>query len=235
MDFGIIVDGAVIVVENVFRRLAEEKHKLGPVAVKGLIEEAALQVGRPTFFSMLIIIIAHVPIFTLQRHEGRIFAPMAYTVVSALIGSLLFSLTLVPLLCYAFLRRGLPERENFLVRTLKRLYRPLLEGALGHRWAVVGLSILALAASLAIVPRLGSEFLPELNEGAIWVNLMLPAGISLSEVSRTLHRAREILGSFQEVNAVISQAGAAGRRYGSQTDQHGGVLRGREAAGPMAA
>jgi cobalt-zinc-cadmium resistance protein CzcA len=105
------------------------------------------------------------------------------------------------------MRRGLPERENFLVRTLKRLYRPLLEGALGHRWAVVGVSILALAASLAIVPRLGSEFLPELNEGAIWVNLMLPAGISLSEVSRTLHRAREILGSFQEVNAVISQAG----------------------------
>jgi cobalt-zinc-cadmium resistance protein CzcA len=207
MDFGIIVDGAVIVVENVFRRLAEEKHKMGPAAVKGLIEEAALQVGRPTFFSMLIIIIAHVPIFTLQRHEGRIFAPMAYTVVSALIGSLLFSLTLVPLLCYAFMRRGLPERENFLVRTLERLYRALLEGALGHRWAVLGVSILALAASLAIVPRLGSEFLPELNEGAIWVNLMLPAGISLSEVSRTLHRVRAKLGSFQEVNAVISQAG----------------------------
>ena len=132
MDFGIIVDGAVIVVENVFRRLAEEKHKMEPAAVKGLIEEAALQVGRPTFFSMLIIIIAHIPIFTLQRHEGRIFAPMAYTVVSALIGSLLFSLTLVPLLCYAFMRRGLPEKENFLVRTSEAGYTgPLLEGALG--------------------------------------------------------------------------------------------------------
>ena len=89
--------------------------------MKQLIDEAALQVGRPTFFSMLIIIIAHIPIFTLQRHEGRIFAPMAYTVVSALIGSLLFSLTLVPLLCYAFMRRGVTEKENFL--------RPRVEAA----------------------------------------------------------------------------------------------------------
>jgi cobalt-zinc-cadmium resistance protein CzcA len=207
MDFGIIVDGAVIVVENVFRRLTEEKTGKYPAQVKGWIEEAALQVGRPTFFSMLIIIIAHIPIFTLQRHEGRIFAPMAYTVVSALIGSLLFSLTLVPLLCYAFLRRSLPEHENFIVRSLQRMYRPLLETALRRRYVVVGISIAALAASLAIVPRLGSEFLPELNEGAIWVNLMLPAGMSLSEVSHTLHRVRATLRSFHEVNAVISQAG----------------------------
>ena len=90
--------------------------------------------GRPTFFSMLIIIIAHVPIFTLQRHEGRIFAPMAYTIVSALIGSLLFSLTLVPLLCYASCGEGRRRtKDNLLVRTLKRMYRPLLEGALRRR------------------------------------------------------------------------------------------------------
>jgi cobalt-zinc-cadmium resistance protein CzcA len=207
MDFGIIVDGAVIVVENVFRRLAEAKTAHDPTPVKQLIEEAALQVGRPTFFAMLIIIIAHVPIFTLQRHEGRIFAPMAYTVVSALIGSLLLSLTLVPLLCYAFMRRGVTEKENFLLHALKRMYRPLLEGALRRRYLVMGLAIAALLGSLAIVPQLGSEFLPELNEGAIWVNLMLPAGISLSEVSRTLHRVRATLNTFAEVNAVISQAG----------------------------
>jgi cobalt-zinc-cadmium resistance protein CzcA len=206
MDFGIIVDGAVIVVENVFRRMAEEKAK-DAVTVKRVIEEAALQVGRPTFFSMLIIIIAHIPIFTLQRHEGRIFAPMAYTVVSALIGSLLISLTLVPLLCYVLMRRGVHEEENWLVRTLKRLYAPLLKWTLAARYVVIALSVLVLAASLAIVPHLGSEFLPELNEGAIWVNLMLPPGISLSEVSRTLHRVRGILGSFDEVHAVISQAG----------------------------
>jgi heavy metal efflux system protein len=207
MDFGIIVDGAVIVVENVYRRLAEAKAKLDPTPVKQLIEEAVLQVGRPTFFSMLIIIIAHVPIFTLQRHEGRIFAPMAYTVVSALIGSLLLSLTLVPLLCYAFMRRGVTEKDNLLVHTLKRMYRPMLEGALRRRYLVIGIAVAALLGSLAIVPQLGSEFLPELNEGAIWVNLMLPPGISLSEVSRTLHRVRSTLTAFAEVNAVISQAG----------------------------
>ncbi|HKA02606.1 MAG TPA: CusA/CzcA family heavy metal efflux RND transporter, partial [Candidatus Solibacter sp.] len=206
MDFGIIVDGAVIVVENVFRRLAEEKAR-DRATIKHVIEEAALQVGRPTFFSMLIIIIAHIPIFTLQRHEGRIFAPMAYTVVSALIGSLLISLTLVPLLCYAFMRRGVSEKENPLVRLLKRMYRPLLQLTLERPVTVVGLSVAVLAASLAIVPLLGSEFLPELNEGAIWVNLMLPPGISVSEVSHTLHRVRAALRSFEEVNAVISQAG----------------------------
>jgi cobalt-zinc-cadmium resistance protein CzcA len=207
MDFGIIVDGAVIVVENVFRRLGEAKHQGDTTSPKTLIEEAALQVGRPTFFSMLIIIIAHLPIFTLQRHEGRIFAPMAYTVVSALIGSLLFSLTLVPLLCYAFLRKGVSEKENFIVRGLKSLYRPLLELALKWRWAVVGGSVAALIAALLLVPQLGSEFLPELNEGSIWVNLMLPPGMSLTEVSHTLHRVRDALRTFPEVRAVISQAG----------------------------
>src|SRR5207302_1117726 len=152
----------------IFRKLSEHHHAHDRQQMRSVIMEAAAQVGRPTFFSMLIVIIAHIPIFTLQRHEGRIFAPMAYTVVSALIGSLLFSLTLVPLLCYAFMRRGVPEKENFIVRTLKRAYRPLLEAALRRRYAVVAIALAALVASLAIVPQLGSEFLPELNEGAIW-------------------------------------------------------------------
>src|SRR5262249_52081618 len=108
MDFGIIVDGAVIVVENVFPHLAEQRPTLGRHDLRTTILEATAEVGRPTFFSMLIIITAHIPIFTLQRHEGRIFAPMAYTVTSALVGSLLFSLTLVPLLCFLLLRTGLP-------------------------------------------------------------------------------------------------------------------------------
>jgi heavy metal efflux system protein len=206
MDFGIIVDGAVIVVENVFRRLSEHAHD-DAASVKRVIEQAALEVGRPTFFSMLIIIVAHVPIFTLQRHEGRIFAPMAYTVVSALIGSLLFSLTLVPLLCFVMLRRGLPERESPVVRFTKWIYRPLLDAALRNRLLVVGAAVLALAGSLAIIPQLGSEFLPELNEGSIWVNLFLPPGISLTEVSKAMNGVRGVLGSFPEVKGVISQAG----------------------------
>jgi cobalt-zinc-cadmium resistance protein CzcA len=116
MDFGIIVDGAVIVVENIFRKLSEHDHSTERGKVRDLVLHAATEVGRPTFFSMLIIIVAHIPIFTLQRHEGRIFAPMAWTVTSALVGSLLFSLTLVPLLCWMLLRKNLPHRENALMR-----------------------------------------------------------------------------------------------------------------------
>src|SRR6266700_461202 len=181
MDFGIIVDGAVIVVENVFRRLGEAKDHGSKRSLATVIEQATVEVGRPTFFSMLIIIAAHIPIFTLQRHEGRIFAPMAWTVTSALVGSLLFALTLVPLLCYFLLRKNLPHQENLLVRLCKRLYRPALDWALDHRLLVFGSAIIALAACLAVAPKLGTEFLPELNEGTIWVNITLPAGISLSE------------------------------------------------------
>src|SRR5947209_19973145 len=125
MYFGIIVDGALIVVENVFRRLSENKSG-DREHLRSAIEEATLQVGRPTFFSMLIIIVAHIPIFTLQRHEGRIFAPMAYTVSSALAGSLVFSLTLVPLMCFVLLGHGVKHEHNALVAFLERSYRRTL-------------------------------------------------------------------------------------------------------------
>ena len=205
MDFGIIVDGAVIVVENIFRRVSEAKPHLG--SFKELVAEAAFQVGRPTFFSMLIIIIAHVPIFTLQRHEGRIFAPMAYTITSALIGSLLFSLTLVPLMCVYLLRKGVSERETLVVRVAHKLYKPVLRIALEHPRIVLAVSAAALIGTLALVPRLGSEFLPELNEGSIWVNFNLPPGISISEVGRNAHKARAVLRAIPEVSRVVSQAG----------------------------
>src|SRR2546429_6465661 len=205
MDFGIIVDGSVIVVENVFRRLSRRVHdEPTGVSLKTTVLEATTQVGRPTFFSMLIIILAHLPIFTLQRHEGRIFAPMAYTVVSALVGSLLFSLTLVPLLCFFLLRKGVPEKENRLMKICTRIYRPLLEKALRHRKTVLAVALVALVVSLSLVPRLGSEFLPELNEGSLWINLMLPPGISVSETSRETARIRAVLRQFPQVTSVIS-------------------------------
>ena len=164
--------------------------------------------GRPTFFSMLIIILAHIPIFTLQRHEGRIFAPMAYTITSALIGSLLFSLTLVPVLCVYLMRRSAAgEGEPSSFGSRNRAYRAVLHIALARPrscWLVSGV---ALVASLMLVPRLGSEFLPELNEGSIWVNFTLPPGISLGEVNRTLHKARTSLLEIPEVSRVVSQAG----------------------------
>jgi heavy metal efflux system protein len=207
MDFGIIVDGAVIVVENVFRHLSERDQSRDLASIKETIFNATTEVGRPTLFSMLIIITAHIPIFALQRHEGRIFAPMAYTVTSALVGSLLFSLTLVPLLCYFLLRRGLPETENWLLRSCKFVYHRVLVTALHNRRVVIVSAVITLAFSLALVPRLGTEFLPELNEGALWVNVMLPPGISVSEASRECARIRAAIRRFPEVNSVISKAG----------------------------
>jgi cobalt-zinc-cadmium resistance protein CzcA len=208
MDFGIVVDGAVIVLENIFRELSERSGKLADkLSVRDAIIEATSQVGRPTMFSMMIIIIAHLPIFTLQRQEGRIFAPMAYTIVSALIGSLLFSLTLVPVLAYFLLGKGVPHGENFLVKFCKKLYRPVLTAAVRRPWPIQIVAIVALGGSFLVATRLGSEFLPELNEGSVWVNLTLPPGISVTEAVRECARIRSILRQFPEVRNVVSKAG----------------------------
>ena len=206
MDFGIIVDGAVIVVENIFRRLSEnQNHDRG--AVRRVIEASTAEVGRPAFFSMLIIIAAHIPIFTLQRHEGRIFAPMAWTVTSALVGSLLFSLTLVPLLCLLLLRGRLPHEETWVVRALKRFYEPTLRFALGRPRFVLVTAIIMFLGTMALTPQLGSEFLPELNEGSIWVNVTLPPGISVEQARGYCRRMRETLLKTPEVEMVVSKAG----------------------------
>jgi heavy metal efflux system protein len=180
MDFGIIVDGAVIVVENVFRTLSE-RGKTDRESARSTVLEATVQVGRPTLFSMLIIIVANIPIFTLQRQEGRIFAPMAYTISSALVASLVFSLTLVPLLCFYLLGRGITHEDNRLVDVCRRVYRRVLERTLRRPVLVLAGAVAAFLAAVLLVPRLGSEFLPELNEGTMWVNLMLPASVSVSE------------------------------------------------------
>jgi cobalt-zinc-cadmium resistance protein CzcA len=210
MDFGIIVDGAVIVVENVFRTLAERKTdgvRPDRESIRSAILDATVQVGRPTLFSMLIIIVAHIPIFTLQRHEGRIFAPMAYTVSSALVGSLLFSLTLVPLLCFYLLGRGVKHEENALVEFCRRVYRRVLEFVLARPIPVFASAIVAFVGALALAPALGTEFLPELNEGTMWVNVLLPPSVSVAEASRLCAQVRQIIRGFPEVTQVISQTG----------------------------
>lgn len=207
LDFGIIVDGGVIVAENIFRRLSEHDGRRNPETLRAAILEATTQVGRPTFFSMLIIIVAHIPIFTLQRHEGRIFEPMAYTVVSALIGSLLFSLTLIPLLSFLLLRGGVGDHDTFVVRFLQRLYRPALTMAFRFPKTVIAVALAIFAASLTVYPKLGTEFLPELDEGNIWVGAALDPSVSLTQSQNTCARARKILRDFPEVKHVYSQSG----------------------------
>ena len=207
MDFGIIVDGAVIVVENIMHRLAENREDMTESERREVIINATNEVGRPTLFSMLIIIAAHIPIFALQRHEGRIFQPMALSVTTALVGSLIFSLTLVPLLTYWMLRKKLPHGDNKVVASAKSFYKPILAWALVNRSKVVAISLSLFAVAILAASRLGSEFLPELNEGTIWVNVRLPSSVSNAEATRVLHDVRKALLKVPEVRTTVSKAG----------------------------
>ncbi len=207
MDFGIIVDGAVIVVENIMHRLGEKKESMSDDERRKVIIDATNEVGRPTLFSMLIIIAAHIPIFALQRHEGRIFQPMALSVTAALIGALIFSLTLVPLLTYWMLRKKVPHGDNRVVASAKSLYKPVLSWALTHRIKVVAISVLAFGLAMVAASRLGSEFLPELDEGTIWVNIRLPSSVSNVEATRILSEVRKAIRKVPEVRTAVSKAG----------------------------
>ena len=209
MDFGIIVDGAVIVVENIVRRLGglSDYEMKDPRTRRNTVREAIREVARPTVFSMIIIIAAHIPIFTLQRHEGRIFSPMAWTVTSALVGSLAFSLTLVPLACLKLLKSHMAHGDNRLVSWLKERYEPLLRSALRRPRLVVGIAVASLALSFILASRLGSEFLPELNEGTIWVNLTLPPSVSPAEAQEEMRSVRAALHTVPEVHTVVSKVG----------------------------
>jgi cobalt-zinc-cadmium resistance protein CzcA len=209
MDFGIIVDGAVIVVENIFRRLGElsdAQMKDGESRLKAVLR-ATVEVGRPTLFSMVIIIAAHLPIFTLQRHEGRIFSPMAWSVTSALVGSLLLALSLVPLLCLKLLRSKVPHEDNALVRACKRVYTPALTWAIARPKPVMLIAGVTMAAAVAVGATLGSEFLPELDEGTIWVNATLPPSVSPEEAKQMAATIRARLHTVPEVVTVVSKVG----------------------------
>ncbi len=207
MDFGIIVDGAVIVIENIMHRLEKDSENMSDSERKQVIIDATNEVGRPTLFSMLIIIAAHIPIFALQRHEGRIFQPMALSVTTALVGSLIFSLTLVPLLAYWMLRKKLPHGDNRVVAWSKRVYAPVLAWALINTRKVVFIALAMFAVSIVAASRLGSEFLPELDEGTFWVNFGLPASVSNEEASNILRDVRKTLSTIPEVRTTVSKAG----------------------------
>jgi len=207
MDFGIIVDGAVIVIENIMHRLAQNREDMSENERREVILNATNEVGRPTLFSMLIIIAAHIPIFALQRHEGRIFQPMALSVTTALVGSLIFSLTLVPLLAYWMLRKKLPHGDNKLVASLKGLYAPILNWSLIHRKQVVIISLTLFGLAMGAASRLGSEFLPELNEGTFWANFDMPSSLSSDEASKILNQVRKVLLTIPEVRTAVSKSG----------------------------
>ncbi|MES1185915.1 MAG: CusA/CzcA family heavy metal efflux RND transporter [Myxococcales bacterium] len=211
VDFGIIVDGAVILVEHLFHRISPSEHGHDPsdagLPLPTRLFEAAREVARPTLFSLLIIIAAYLPIFSMQRVEGRIFSPLANTVVSALLGALLMTFTLVPVLCLAALRKPKPLRESPLLVWAQRAFDPSLRFAMRHVALVAVLVVGALASTALLLPRLGSEFLPALNEGALYVTVQLPSNYSLTEGRKLTPRLKALLTKTPEVVEVLSQLG----------------------------
>ena len=206
VDFGIIVDGAVILVEHLFHRLQGGGHG-DPRPPADRVLDAAREVARPTLLSLLIIIAAYIPILSLQRVEGRIFAPMAHTVVSALAGALLTSFTLVPVLVLLCFRRPSAGRESPLLALARQAYEPSLAFALRNPGPVLVLAAGSLAAALVLLPRLGSEFLPELNEGAVYVTFTLPGNVSLATGRRLVPKIKELLRRTPETTHVLTQLG----------------------------
>ncbi len=206
IGIGMMVDGAVVMVENIFRHLTERRDQTEPLHI---ILEAAREVGRPIVFAISIIIIVFLPLFTLQEVEGKMFSPMAYTISFAMAGSLLIALTIVPVACSFLLTRGLKHRENPLMRVLKRGYRPILRGAIRRRRLVVTAAVLLLLGSLALFPFLGTEFVPILDEGSIVIRVTTAPSTSLDETTLITRRLEEMLLEFPEVKNVISKIGRA--------------------------
>ncbi len=207
LDFGMVVDGAVVMVENIVRHLnrKNEKHE----TVTEQIRDAAHEVQRPVFYAIGIIITAYLPIFTLQAVEGRLFRPMAWTVAFALLGALIFSLVLAPVLSSFLFSRGAKEWHNPFMVWLTERYRRAVTWAIEHRYITVGGAVLALCltAFLAFSGVIGSEFLPHLDEGAIWVRGTLAPSTGPTEGIDVMNKARIILAAFPEVTQVVSQVG----------------------------
>ncbi len=208
IDFGLVVDSSVIVVENTLRRLELEGGRRPALEV---VRDAALEVRRPTLFGELIIIIVYLPILTLEGVEGKLFRPMAATVVFVLVGSLLASLTLTPVMASLALGRRKIQRETFVMRILSRLYRPMLSAALSRPRTVLVAAVVLVALAGVLATRLGSEFVPRLNEGTIVINTVRLAGVSVDESVRYGTRIeRALLGTFpDEIERVWTRTGSA--------------------------
>jgi cobalt-zinc-cadmium resistance protein CzcA len=212
VDFGIIIDGAVVMVEGMFVALAHLSHEKGmekfnKLSKLGLLKRTGGDLGKAVFFSKIIIITALLPIFTFQKVEGKMFSPLAWTLGFALLGALIYTLTLVPVLCSILLRKNVRERDNFIVRFFNNSVTRAFNWCFRNkRKSLVGAFII-LALVLGSSKFLGSEFLPPLNEGALWVEAKMPMSMSLKETVHLTSQLRDKLNEFPEVNGVLSQTG----------------------------
>jgi cobalt-zinc-cadmium resistance protein CzcA len=213
IDFGLIVDGAVIMTENSVRRVAERQHSLGRQLTGGELKErvydASVEVRRATMFGELIITVVYLPILTLTGIEGKMFRPMALTVIFALAGAFVLSLTYVPAALTFALRGGVAEKESGLIGYARWRYKPLLAYAMRHRAQALAVALALLAVSVALFPFLGAEFVPRLDEGSFALESRLLPSVSLSQSIKTYSAAERVLKGFPEVTRVVSKIGSA--------------------------
>jgi len=205
IDFGILVDAAVIMVENIYRRLAVAEDR--PDNLMAIIRDAAAEVDRPLFYSVVVIVVSFLPIYVLTGPSGVLFKPMADTMIFALIGSLIVTLALLPVLCSWFMRSGVRERRNAIFERIRSAYVRGLDYCLARPRGTIGASALLLLASLVLFADVGAEFMPHLDEGALWVRATMPYTISFDQSSKIVPQIRSIIGSFPEVTVVGSEHG----------------------------
>jgi cobalt-zinc-cadmium resistance protein CzcA len=207
IDFGLIVDGAVVLIENVLRKQTEAgEDNADPVQI---VPEAAAEVARPVAFSIAIILLIYLPVLTLQSIEGKTFRPMAETVMIALAGALFVTMLAVPALAAAFLSRKPAKGDTFLVRWARRGYTPILDRAMTHPWLTAGVAAGLFAASVVLAMQLGGEFIPQLSEGTIVVTSNKPPSINLDASLRTVTEIERVIRGFPDVATVVSQTGSA--------------------------
>lgn len=209
IDFGLIVDGSVVMVENIIRRLAEKLKHDAAASPAATILEASKEVTRPIFFGVLIIIVVYFPILTLEGVEGKMFRPMALTVIFALVCSLFLALTLSPVLCSFFLRRKVAEEEPRIVRWVKSRYVPMLQRAIGHPRRIVLGAVAVFLAGVVVAAFMGAEFIPRLDEGALAIQAWRLPSVSLTESVQSTTLIEKVLREFPEVRTVVSRTGRA--------------------------
>jgi heavy metal efflux system protein len=214
IDFGLIIDGAVVIVENVVRQLGLKQHQLGRALAKEerlhTVLAASKQVGTPMFFGVLIIAIVYLPILALSGIEGKMFHPMALTVMLALGGSLVLALTLMPALCSFLLRRNIAERDNVIIRAIKSVYSPILRFSLRLRWLVVFAAVALFGLAILIFTRLGADFIPKLDEGTFTMMVYRASSINIDQsVEQQRKTEREIQKNVPEITHVFSRIGSA--------------------------
>ncbi|MFZ4985787.1 MAG: efflux RND transporter permease subunit, partial [Blastocatellia bacterium] len=207
IDFGLIVDGAVVMMENFIRRLSEHRDGGDGESTEEVIRSAAQEVGRPILFGVLIIIAVYLPVFTLEGLEGRMFTPMAITVCAALLGSLILALMFVPAVSSLLLKRGVNEHGGRLYQALERLYTRQLELAIRHRVITIGGAIILVVTAIGSLAFIGTEFMPRLDEGSILIETRKLPSISLTESVAISRRIEEIVKGFPEVESVVTKIG----------------------------